>query len=283
MQTISNTRPDLFSPLTLPSGDPGTLSKTQSSQYTLQVQKRSEITLFTQEGDKVTLSSSASLDVGFATYNSQGLINGAVSETSAEAFYLNQEFGLELTVEGDLNEQELKDIVKALKTVKKLSYDFFSGRTDHAIKRVSKLNGLETISGFDVCLQYDRSASVQTASTQVLTPPSPAPIEEAGLPQESADLLGGPESKSTLTAELGELVQKMEEVVVNSPAESATLTGHVNRFLEHFLEKFSQNNHESQFEFQVIRKIQVELVQRFVEAAKSEETGIRSNAEPIEV
>jgi len=209
MQAISNTQPDFFSSLALPSGDSGTLNKTQSSQYTLQVQKMSEITLFTQEGDKVTLSSSASLDAGFATYNSQGFIDGTVSETSAEAFYLNQEYGLELSVEGDLNKQELKDIVKALKTVKKLANDFFLGKTDHTIKRASRLMGLETISGFDVRLQYDSNLSVQTASTQSLTPSVSEAGEKPARFPELAVLLSGPESSSNLNVELEQLDQKI--------------------------------------------------------------------------
>jgi len=263
MQPISINRPDLFSALTTTNTDLGNLNKTQFSQATLQVQKSTDFTLFTEEGDKVTLSSFSILEAGFATYNNQGFIDGAVSETSAEVFYLNQEFGIKLSVEGDLNQQELKDIRKALKTIEKLAHDFFSGRTDHAVKRASKLMRLETISGFEAILQYDRSASVQTASTQVLTPPASEHDQTV-----TSALIGPPISESVLNVEVEQLVEKITEVVVDSPVESETLAKHTNSFLEHLFVQFSQNNNESRFELQVIRQIQSEFIQRFRESGK---------------
>jgi hypothetical protein len=287
MQPISNNQPDLFSPLTNINGDPGNLNKIQSSHYALKVQKRTDITLFTQEGDKVTLSSSTSQEAGFATYNQLGFIDGAVSGTSANGFYLSQAFDFELSVEGDLNKQELQDIRKALQTVRKLAHDFFSGRTNHAVKRASKLFELETLSGFEATLQYDLSASLQTASTQVLTPSSSEPLAGARFPQESAvpsgsdsepeavtqtTLLGSPISESGLKVAVKQLVERIAELVVRSPVQSEKLSEHTNRFLEHHLAQFSQDKDESRFEFQAIRKIQSELLQKIVDLGEGVET-----------
>lgn len=172
MNAISSRPPDFssFNPLT---ANERTLGKTQVSSAALQIQKSSDITLYTAEGDKITLSSFSNLEINTLTYSSQGRINGEAERTEAKSTSLSEQFALNLSVEGDLNEEELKDIQKALKTIEELSTDFFSGKTDKALDYANKVTALESIVRFDAVLQYSKSLSVQ----QTVIPTAPVPSE----------------------------------------------------------------------------------------------------------
>jgi len=185
MNAIQNTLPDLMSSMSshLLSSNKNNLenlSQTESSKIDLHVQKSTDITLVTAEGDKVTLSSLSTLDAGYSRYTSQGTVEGAEDSSSSETAYLKKEFSFALSIEGDLNEQELHDIRAALKTLGKMTRDFFSGNTEKAVNRASKLVGLESISRLDAVIQYERTLSYQ--QTQSLAPPAPAPEKQAAIP-----------------------------------------------------------------------------------------------------
>lgn len=308
MESISNQLPDLslFNPFT---SNEGTLNKTQSSSASLQIQQSSEITLFTAEGDKVTLSSFSSLEASYATYSSQGLIGGVATQTQIEAFSFSEQFVLELSIEGSLNKQELKDILKAFKTIEKLSQDFFSGDTEKALHRAEKITDLESIAGFDAYFQYSLSLSVQktvietapalsesAAQTSPLqvpstpleddslltapphineaeTPPVPGPIQTESI----NELNKSPESDMPVLAQTGlsegakSFVEKIVEAILDRHVPTKNVVNAFKEFLEELFENLARDTQHNPLNFQEAEAIQTESSLKIVAVSEGEE------------
>lgn len=134
----------------------------EAQRVTVSQSKSSDITIFTAEGDKVTLSSSVARQMEYATYSAQGE-NGSASARSAS--YQSQR-SFSFTVEGDLNREELHDIRKALRTIRKAERDVAKGDTEKALERTARLQRLDTIAELDAQIAVTQTVSVQQAAVQ---------------------------------------------------------------------------------------------------------------------
>ncbi len=305
MDSISNTLPDVLSSMN--AHDPGlaTLKNTEASQVALHLRKSTNLTLYTAEGDKVTLSSFSSLDAGYTTYTSQGMTDGRVRQTEGMAAYFSTEFAYQLSVEGDLSKDELKDIQKAFKTIGKMAGDFFSGNTGKAIERATKLSGFDTISSFEAVLHYERSASMEYArTTEVIAAPASEPVEQIpqapATPEETpvskpaldpvnvtpppppaAEPKASPLSQSILQVNVKRLIEKITSVVVDSNVETGKLAKYTSQFLDYFSANNSLKSSENEHKLNLMRQIQTEFMMRIEEARESDQDEGSSALEPF--
>jgi hypothetical protein len=78
---------------------------------------------------------------------------------------LKHEFGV--TVEGDLNEEEIKDLVKLFRKVGNIFKQYLGGQDDEALAKTAKLaeriGNLSSISGLDLSVDVERSVTVLAA------------------------------------------------------------------------------------------------------------------------
>jgi hypothetical protein len=168
-----------------------TSGSTQMSQTQLAAKSETrhlEMNLVTAEGDKVTLSFDSQSMTLMAGYQEAG--------SSSEGSYTRQgylsartfERSMSLTVEGDLNDQEKKDIRKVIHTLKKMMHHFVSDKIRPMMAKAQKLGKLDTVAGLDIEMSYSRqtlAAEQQQISTtynqqgQVTAPQeeTPAPVE----------------------------------------------------------------------------------------------------------
>lgn len=115
-----------------------------------------EMELVTAEGDRVTLSlesQSRSLAVQYADMHAGP---NQVSFRKGELFAGEQNRSMTMTVEGDLNEQEKKDLGKVLKTLKKMMADFVNDRLKPIMAKANQLGKLDTVAGLEVEMDYSR-------------------------------------------------------------------------------------------------------------------------------
>jgi len=125
------------------------------------------LSVTTAEGDKITLSADIESDFLAASYKSH--VKGADATTDAEAKYaeysLKQEFGV--TVEGDLNEQEVKDLTKLFRKVANIFEKYLNGQDDAALAKTAKLverfGRLSSLSGLDLNVDVERSVTALAA------------------------------------------------------------------------------------------------------------------------
>ena len=125
------------------------------------------LSVTTAEGDTITLS--ANLESDFRAVNYKSHVEGDSKTVDIEAKYaeysLKQEFGV--TVEGDLNEQEVKDLAKLFRKVANIFKKFLSGQDDEALAKTVKLaerfRKLSSLSSLDLSVDVERSVTVLAA------------------------------------------------------------------------------------------------------------------------
>jgi hypothetical protein len=152
----------------------------QATQIKVSQSQTADITIVTAEGDTVTLSSSKSADLSVATYNAQGQVGGSSGTISGTSAQLHRTNAFSITVDGDLNKEELKDIRTAIRTIQKAASDVLKGHEEKAAARTAKLSDLDQIASIDADLEFNREVSVtqvsaQSANTTVVPESTEAP------------------------------------------------------------------------------------------------------------
>ena len=125
------------------------------------------LSVTTAEGDTITLSANLESDFRAVSYKSQ--VEGGGTTTNIEAQYaeysLKQEFGV--TVEGDLNEQEVKDLTKLFRKVANIFEKYLNGQDEAALAKTAKLverfGRLSSLSGLDLNVDVERSVTALAA------------------------------------------------------------------------------------------------------------------------
>ena len=168
-------------------------------------QQHKDITLVTEEGDRVTISSSFQRQAVYSTY--ERMSQYSVSATSEDlgmeknepAWFEGEQFEYEnnssfsISVEGDLNKQELKSIRKVVKTIDKIMTDILYGKhIPYGLAKAIDVNNLNSITSLEANYQYDNTMLVeQTAIQEAVTyskdglPESLAPPTDTELPMEN--------------------------------------------------------------------------------------------------
>lgn len=137
----------------------------------------------TAEGDTITLG--ADLDTGlhagrFYAHGSSGQQEVGIGAEYAR-YSLQQEFGI--TVDGDLNEQELNDLHKLVQKISSIFHGFVEGQDEQALAQTASIahqfRGLGTLSSLDLSVEIVRSVTVVATSTYA---PGGAPVTAAAIP-----------------------------------------------------------------------------------------------------
>jgi hypothetical protein len=117
------------------------------------------LSITTDDGDKVTLSYSAMQQLAAAVMSTR---NG---ETSARGAMVSSSKSVNagVTVEGELDRQELGDILKLFKKFFLAIKDLGRNDTEKAAARMDRVGHLETISEFTYGLQYEESVAATTS------------------------------------------------------------------------------------------------------------------------
>ena len=159
-------------------------------------EQSADITLVTQEGDRVTLSADASFEAAYATYNSQAQINGSDAESKGRLNTAAVAGEVAISVEGDLNEQEQKEIKQVLGDIFAMMKNFLSGRMDGAPATSLEdieLDSLATVEAkFEVresILEVDRTSAAYATDSSIPAGESEGGQPVAGLIRRMADAL----------------------------------------------------------------------------------------------
>jgi hypothetical protein len=142
----------------------GGRSSQSLSKVEVNTQTQTGLSIVTAEGDKVTLSTSASFQGIGVTYNVRGVAEGqAISLRSdvLEGAFLSQK---QITIEGDLNEQEIQDIKKIVNQVNGLRQDVVSGDLNAIVANGQQISATGTIARVDLHIQHSESILVEQTS-----------------------------------------------------------------------------------------------------------------------
>ncbi len=156
-----------------------------------------DLNLVTAEGDKVTLSIDTQTSAVYGSYGQVSMEDEKGFASQWGEFSAGQyEREMTITIEGDLNRQERKEIRKVLKTLNKMMHNFVEGKVKPMMAKAGKLNGLKTIDSLEVHMAYERQTLVAQQTQVAVTydqnggaldaPPAMNPISEIPAPPESS-------------------------------------------------------------------------------------------------
>ncbi len=142
----------------------------------------------TAEGDTITLTADLETDFRSISYASRAETDRTVKnlEANQTQYRIQHDFGI--AVDGNLNEEETRDLNKLFQNISDIFRGFFHGQDEAARAHTATLakgfSGLGTLSALDLRVEVVRSVAVMAASG--LTSGG-APAAEAVTPQSSND------------------------------------------------------------------------------------------------
>jgi hypothetical protein len=118
-----------------------------------------ELTIVTAEGDRVTLSGTTTAHLGYAGYSHLGASKGGAVAVQGEAATAAVSQQVQLTVQGDLSDQERADIEKLVGLLAQ-------GDVKGALEQAQQGGDLGSLAGFS--LSVDQSTRIQVATAERL-------------------------------------------------------------------------------------------------------------------
>lgn len=140
----------------------------ESTQARISHSQSTDVVLYTQDGDKVTLSSSTQFQAKYATYEGLAGVGNAIAWNKGESFEMSAGTQFSLSIEGNLDAQEKADIEKALKTIDKIMTDLMSGKTGKAMQSAEKLGRLDSLQSLSADLQIHREVYYEHRETAMI-------------------------------------------------------------------------------------------------------------------
>jgi hypothetical protein len=141
-----------------------------------------DIVIATAEEDTVRLSMDAKVQAVALTYHDKTSIPSGDSDTRGRLMGIDIDHHLELSIEGDLNDKERKEIKQVLKAIFKMVTNFLSGKSGQEVERAGAFDDLETIANVSAKFESkDTAAFISTSAAQAVTQiQSPVPEIDAG-------------------------------------------------------------------------------------------------------
>jgi hypothetical protein len=223
-------------PTVLNSQSAGSSTAINAAEVKVFQSQTSDIAILTAEGDTFTWSSSKSAELSFSTYNAQGDL-GDASAVSAASMELRRTSAFSITLDGELNKDELKDIRSAIRTMQKAANDIRKGHEEKAATRMAKLANLDQLAGIDADLEFTREVSfiqlsapsdLAAGTESIQTPePIPAPTSDSQQTESlqtgvSAPVSDPVESSSTAAAAIATATASTHlSVWIENPAKAA--------------------------------------------------------------
>lgn len=171
--------------------------------------RSSDIVIETLEGDRVTLSSSFYAAGEYGAYEAFAMGKGGAAWQSGTSASYESGQALTLSVSGDLNDRELGDINKILKTLDKMMGDLASGDLEGALARSAKFTGIESIASFSADMSITASVAVSRYETAAASIPMHGDSYGAGRIDRAADRFA--RSLNANTDRRENLVKTLEE------------------------------------------------------------------------
>lgn len=137
----------------------------QSTRASLDTRANTEISLVTADGDRVTLSASSALQATYSTYDYLGRIGGQALAARNENLQVAGSDAFSLTVDGELDQEELADIHKLLNALETAAADAFSGNGVPLTDSLADFGSLGSIESFNAILSYSRTVSAEQTSS----------------------------------------------------------------------------------------------------------------------
>jgi hypothetical protein len=195
-----------------------------------------DLALMTKEGDKVTLSVDAKASAFYAAYGEAQAGDDDESYARWGEFSAGQyDREVTITVEGDLNKAERREIRKVLKTISKMMKNFMQDKLEPMMDKAGRLQGLHTIDSLQVSMAYERQVVVAQETRAAVS------YDQYG---EASQALGvsADEIELPLKAESESVARNMAQAVTSADAPADPLRMMADELLKAYREQVARRN-----------------------------------------
>jgi DnaJ-domain-containing protein 1 len=205
------------------------------------------LSLTTNEGDKISLSLAARTQSDYLNYLETGQEKQGDYAHQLQMFSTASEQDFTMTVEGDLNEQERKDIGAVLKTIDKMMANFVQGRLEPMVAKANKLSQLDTISSLSLEMSYTREVMVAQQIEVQRVPDPLGTYDSQGQLTDTPPAIARPLPESTqlrsqVTAEANDLSTVMAKQLAQVREFSDRLHGAVKQIFDKYRQRIEKLN-----------------------------------------
>ena len=224
---------------------------TRTNRISAQTQTNTNFSLVTAEGDRVSISTKSASQTTLGTYTFQGFRAGQLVNVQHQEFSASASREFQLHIEGDLNEQEEKDIQRFLQSTKNIFQEFLRGDFSAISDNDSGFEELSTLAAAEASLHH----SVSVSSVQQFTQSTPL----FGTPGQGSESRGtGPERKpQSFIQTILDRIQKAQEQL---QANSAKLINRVPRLLANLIDSLKQDESLNDGQKHALQSLQNELL-----------------------
>jgi len=239
----------------------GTYYGSQITSLSSYQQKSTDITIMTAEGDRVTLSADSQLQASYLTYSGLARGGGAMAQLQGKSYSIQVNRELSITIEGNLSEEELQDIQKAIKTIDKIMHEALSGNTDHALAMTHDVSSMESISSFSASLEIENTVSFEQRTIVETQTSGPEPTNE---------IESGRESLSH--DRFSRVTDKMMEALKHQGFRNRKLIRPLNKYFSKLFEGISEKyeGSEKSGKMGMAHRIRSEMLERLEREAQEE-------------
>lgn len=157
-------------------------SASRLNQIEAETRTSTDFAFVTAEGDKITLSTDALSQAVYTSYDARGRLRGQRLDVHAETLYLASAQKSALSIEGELSQEEIKDIQRVLDTLGKYASDLVAGTLEQPLEQLLDLHDLDTLQSVDASLEYSQSVTVSQLALARVTGEQPLPPVAADTP-----------------------------------------------------------------------------------------------------
>lgn len=223
-------------------------------------QQCADFTIITAEGDKVMISSSSQLQVNYVTYNSLARTKEEFTLFQGESFNIRINKALIVSVDGDLNAQELRDIKKALKAIDKMMRDFLSGDIGNSAVKALKIGKLESLLSLKASQKLEQNISLEQELVTEITSSLPEMADAIMSKQDIANF-----------EHINNLTDRMIEVIKNSGIKPAKIISPIHKLFSHLSKGLFRNSPPGSPKLAMAKLIKSNLLNRIEQLPEVEE------------
>jgi hypothetical protein len=228
-------------------------------------ERSADILITTADSDTVKLSIDSRIQAVALTYDEKARTGSGYSQTHGELVGIDVDRQVELSVKGDFDGQERKEIKQVLKAIFKMVKNFLSGKFGNGADHARKFDDLETIANVSAKFEArDTAAYVSQSAAEEITRVQAAPSGIEPLPSgEGRDR--PPEINPALYAKpiqadntrpaitpVEDLADKMTAVVKESGVDPAKIQKPVDDMFGRLMNRFLR---EGPFSFRKMRRL----------------------------
>lgn len=143
------------------------LSQFKSVSSTSVERENADITIITDDGDKVTISTNKSMESSYSSYSSLLRSDGSLIKADGYEYQSQMHSNFAMSIVGDLDSKEYDDIMTALNAIDAVVKSAFSGNMDALQAMAETFGGLDSLSSLSASIQVEKFVSYEQTQSVV--------------------------------------------------------------------------------------------------------------------